>query len=177
MESQAIGPAPVADPTGASIRSSEDGDQPPTRAENLKLFLHRLIDKHLTPLGVWIMRRSRGGVAGAFDVDALLLTTRGRRSGRARTVVLQYFPDGDAMVVVAANDGGQTHPAWYLNLTATPDAVVEINGRRLPVRADELVDDEAQRWWERIILVAPDYRRYRSATARSFPVLRLVPSR
>jgi hypothetical protein len=51
----------------------------------------------------------------ALEGGALLLTTRGRRSGRERTVVLQFFPDGNAMVVAAANGGDQpraTMPAW-----------------------------------------------------------------
>ena len=44
----------------------------------------------------------------ASDIDALLLTTHGRRSGKERTVVLQYFPDGDDLVLAAANDGGSS---------------------------------------------------------------------
>ena len=152
------------------------GDRPLTRVERSKLLVHRWLDKHLSPLGVWIMRRSKGRVTEAYKVDALLLTTRGRRSGRERTVVLQYFRDGDAMVVVAANDGGSDDPNWYLNLSATPDATVEVDGRRIPVQASQLGPDEAPQWWQRILSAAPDYERYRRATTRQFPILRLVPT-
>jgi hypothetical protein len=48
--------------------------------------------------------------------------------GRQRTVVLRYFPDGASMLLAAANDGGASHPGWYLNLTAEPDARVEVGG-------------------------------------------------
>ncbi len=78
-------------------------------------------------------------------VDALLLTTTGRRSGRERTVVLQFFPDGNAIMLAAANDGGQAAPAWYLNLKANPSAHVEVRGRKIAVLAEELAADEAAR--------------------------------
>jgi deazaflavin-dependent oxidoreductase (nitroreductase family) len=108
-------------------------------------------------------------------VNALLLTTMGRRTGRERTVVLQYFPDGDAMIVAAANDGGSTDPAWYLNLLGAPAATVEVRGTRIPVIARELKEDEGAAWWDRILLAAPDYERYARATTRRFPIVRLTP--
>jgi deazaflavin-dependent oxidoreductase (nitroreductase family) len=152
--------------------------QPPlSRFARLKLSIHRALDKHLSSLGVWVMRRSKGGVAKAWKVNAVPLTTRGRKSGRERAVVLQNFPDGDAMVVVAANDGGAAPPAWYLNLSSSPDAVVEVSGRRIPVHAPELEGDEGAKWWQRILAAAPAYGLYRRATTRRFPILRLVPRR
>lgn len=61
-----------------------------SRKERIGLFLHRELDHRLSPLGVAVMRRTKGGIAGPWKVDALLLTARGRRSGRDRTVVLQW---------------------------------------------------------------------------------------
>ncbi|HEX4937011.1 MAG TPA: nitroreductase/quinone reductase family protein [Gemmatimonadaceae bacterium] len=147
-----------------------------SRRERIGLFMHRNLDRWLSPLGVWLMRRTRGSLTKAYKVKALVLTTRGRRSGRERSVVLQYFPDGDAMVVVAANDGGASHPGWYHNLRATPLARVEIDGRRIAVRADELAAEEAAGWWHRILEISPDYEKYRRATRRRFPVVRLTPA-
>jgi len=147
-----------------------------SRLERIGLTLHRGLDRYLSPLGVRLYRRTRGGIARPWHVDALLLTTVGRRSGRPRTVVLQYFPDGNAMVVVAANDGGRTHPGWYHNLHARPEAVVEVMGRRLRVRAEELPADEVPGWWQRILKRDASYERYERATTRSFPIVRLVPT-
>jgi deazaflavin-dependent oxidoreductase (nitroreductase family) len=146
-----------------------------SRRQRLVLDLHRNLDRWLSPLGVWVFRRTKGGVARPFRVDALLLTTRGRRSGRDRTVVLQFFPDGEAMVVTAANDGGDAYPGWYHNLRSEPAARVEVAGRVVPVRADELSAGEAAAWWARIIERDPHYARYRQATDRPFPILRLSP--
>jgi deazaflavin-dependent oxidoreductase (nitroreductase family) len=148
-----------------------------TLRERVALFVHRELDHRLSPLGVWLMRRTRGSLAGSFRVHALILTTTGRKSGQQRNVVLQYFPDGEAMIVVATNDGGPTHPAWYLNLKADPTARVEVEGRRSAVVASELGGDEAAEWWRRILERSPEYERYVRAAHRSFPILRLAPSR
>ena len=147
-----------------------------TRLERARLSLGRGLDKRLTPLGVWLYRRTRGGITRPWKVDALLLTTRGRRSGRRRTVVLQFFPDGEAMILAAANDGGRSHPAWYFNLTADPAGLVEVMGRTIPVRAVELPADEAAAWWQRILVRAPNYEQYARATSRTIPIVRLVPA-
>ena len=146
-----------------------------SRKERVGLLIHRGLDQWLSPLGVWVMHRSKGAIANRFKVDALVLTTVGRRSGRTRSVVLQFFRDGESIIVAAANDGGATHPAWYLNLTSTPEAQVEVTGRRLEVRAEELPPDEATEWWTRIVARSPDYERYARATARTIPIMRLVP--
>ncbi len=146
-----------------------------SRKERVGLFIHRSSDKLFSPLGVWVMRRSKGAIANTFKVDALVLTTVGRRSGRTRSVVLQFFPDGESFIVAATNDGGATHPAWYFNLKSAPEAQVEVTGRNLDVRAEELSPDEATEWWARIVARAPDYERYTRATARTIPIIRLVP--
>ena len=143
--------------------------------ERVVLLIHRQLDRRLSRFGVWIMRRTRGSLAGRFKVHALVLTVVGRKSGRSRSVVLQYFPDRDGFVVVATNDGGRTHPAWYLNLAASGEGHVEIAGRRMAVRATELPRDVAATWWERILDVSPEYEQYTRAAGRSFPIVRLTP--
>jgi deazaflavin-dependent oxidoreductase (nitroreductase family) len=103
-------------------------------------------------------------------------------------VPLQYFPDGQDLVVVAANGGMPSHPGWYFNLKARPEAEVEIfagvrdSGRRLPgdgektvVRARELPAGEAAAFWPQVLQVAPQYARYWERTCRVIPLMRLVP--
>ena len=137
--------------------------------------LENTVDRHSVVLGAWLLRRTRGRIVRLWRRRALVLTTRGRRSGSPRTVVVQYFPDGDDMVVVAANSGMPTHPAWYLNLTADPRATVEVEGRTVPVRAVPMSPDEAAAWWPRVLETAPDYARYAERTDRRIPLVRLVP--
>jgi deazaflavin-dependent oxidoreductase (nitroreductase family) len=145
-----------------------------SRRERFALDMGRWLDKHLTSLGVALYRVTKGRITRPWHVDALLLTTRGRRTGKERTVVLQFFRDGEAMLLAAANDGGATHPAWYHNLIACPSARVEVMGRSFPVRAEELAPDQAKAAWAAILRRAPSYERYLRATDRVMPVVRLV---
>lgn len=78
-------------------------------------------------------------------------------------------------MVVAANSGMPTHPAWYLDLAAHPDAEVDVEGRTLRVHAEEMSPEAADAWWPRV-LAAPDYARFRTRTDRRIPLVRLVPS-
>jgi deazaflavin-dependent oxidoreductase (nitroreductase family) len=115
----------------------------------------------------WLMRRT---------VDVLLLTTRGRRSGRERTVLLQFFRDGEDLVVFAINSGQPTrHPDWHHNLKAHPLARVEVRDRSFQARADELTDEQAAACWPRVLTVAPGYARWSRIANRTIPLLRLVP--
>jgi deazaflavin-dependent oxidoreductase (nitroreductase family) len=89
--------------------------------------------------------------------------------------VVQFFPDGDDLIVVAANSGMPRPPAWYLNLRDQPTARVEVDGRTTAVRAEELSPAEAAAVWPRVLATAPDYARFRSRTERQLALLRLVP--
>ena len=163
--------------TRALVARLDAGRGSMSRREHLALVLHRESDRRLSPLAVWVMRRTRGSLASLYHVEALVLTTTGRRTGQRRSVVLQSFADGDAFVVVGTNDGGDRPPAWYLNLAADPAVEVEVRGRRFAARAVELPAEEAAAWWRRIVEFAPDYERYARATDRAFPVVRLEPVR
>ena len=94
------------------------------------------IRKIFSPLNTVVYRLSRGRILGkTSNVPILLLTTTGRKSGKARTAPLLYREDGDAFVVIASFGGQPEHPAWYLNLEADPTATVQIGGDNTSVRA------------------------------------------
>ena len=77
--------------------------------------------------------------------------------------------------MVASQGGAPKHPTWYFNLTADPRARVEVAGRTLQVRAEELAVDEAAAFWPRVLQKAPDYAKYPRRTSRRIPLIRLVP--
>jgi deazaflavin-dependent oxidoreductase (nitroreductase family) len=52
---------------------------------------------------------------------AMVLTTTGRRTGRARPVIVGYLEDGQSLITLAMNGWGEAEPAWWLNLQAHPD--------------------------------------------------------
>lgn len=149
--------------------------QPPPRGERIRMRIEHEVDTRSIHLAAWLLRRTDGRLARLWHRRVLLLTTTGRRSGRRRTVPLQYFPDGNDMIVVAANSGLPSPPGWYFNLTTRPGAIVELDGRTLSVRAEQLTPEQAATFWPRVLGIAPDYARYLKRTSRLLPLVRLVP--
>jgi len=75
------------------------------------------------------------------------LTTVGRRTGRERSAILGYFEDGPNLVALTVNGWAEPEPAWWLNLQAHPDALVELRDAAHPIRAREAQGEERARLW------------------------------
>jgi deazaflavin-dependent oxidoreductase (nitroreductase family) len=120
-----------------------------------------------------------GGAKGHrfYGHDALLLTTRGRRSGTLRRTALYYGRDGDRYVLVGSNGGSRRHPAWYHNVKANPDVGVQIKGERFTAHARPATASERPRLWELMTTVFPTYAQYQEKTRRELPVVVLEPKR
>ncbi|HEY2385787.1 MAG TPA: nitroreductase/quinone reductase family protein [Candidatus Binatia bacterium] len=128
-----------------------------------------------------LLYRLSGGRLGARirgerdtgDPPVLLLTTRGRRSGKTRTTPLLYLERGDELVVMAANAGNPRHPDWWMNLRAEPHASVQIGGERSTVIASEVAAPEREETWRRYARMYPAVDTYQRATARRIPLVTL----
>lgn len=101
---------------------------------------------------------------------ALILTTRGRRSGETRRTPLIYQRDGDAVLVVASN-GGEAAPGWYHNLRDDPQVGVQIKDDRFSARARDASDAERARLWPVMTAAWPDYDEYQKKTDRPIPIV------
>jgi deazaflavin-dependent oxidoreductase (nitroreductase family) len=108
-------------------------------------------------------------------VPTLLLTTTGRKTGQPRTTPLIFNRDGDDYLVVASMGGAPSHPNWYLNLTARPDAEIQVHAEHLPVTAHTAAPDEKARLWAIVAEQWPNYDVYQSRTTREIPVVVLNP--
>jgi len=104
-------------------------------------------------------------------VHALLLTTTGRKSGEAKRTALIYQPDGDSYVIVASKGGAQSHPVWYLNLLADPNARIQVGPDEFAVRARTASAEERPRLWDLMNEVWPSYAEYQTKTDREIPVI------
>ena len=121
-------------------------------------------------------RVSRGRVLGSVaGMPVLLLTTTGRRSGKARTTPLTFFRDGTDLVVIASNGGADRPPAWSLNLQQTPRAVAEIGTDKAGVTARAASGQERERLWAVVTAAYAGYARYQERTRRRIPVVLLTP--
>jgi deazaflavin-dependent oxidoreductase (nitroreductase family) len=118
--------------------------------------------------------RMTGGKIGSsmFGGSVLLLTTKGRKSGRVRTVPVMYFDDGADRVVIASAGGSPVHPAWYNNLSQNPDVTVEVKGKKYAARAEVVRGPERERIWQKVIAVQPRFAGYAAKTqGREIPVV------
>jgi deazaflavin-dependent oxidoreductase (nitroreductase family) len=77
--------------------------------------------------------------------------------------------------VIASKGGAPTHPAWYLNLKANPDATVEVGDREVRVRPEEVDSEEKVRLWQKMIEMYPTYDDFQTKTKREIPLLVLRP--
>jgi len=133
-------------------------------------------DWHAFNDGVVEQFRANGGVVpGRWgDRPLLLLTTTGARSGRPRTTPLFFSTDGDRLVVIASKGGEPTHPDWYHNLLAHPEATVELGRETFPVRATVAAGAERRRLFDQHAALMPFFAEYERNATRSIPVMVLT---
>lgn len=109
-------------------------------------------------------------------IPIILITARGRRSGKLRTFALMRVEHDGRYALVASKGGAHEHPAWYHNLLAHPDEVMIQDGPEpFDVRVRELAGEERAQWWERAVAVFPTYAQYQTKTDRQIPVLLAEP--
>ena len=73
----------------------------------------------------------------------------GRRSGQSRVAIVGYYEDGPNLITLAMNGWEDADPAWWLNLQARPDTVVELPDGPRAVRGRAAEGDERDRLWAR----------------------------
>lgn len=121
-----------------------------------------------------IYRGTRGLIGGnLLGIQILLLTTRGRKTGRRRTLPLAYVEYKEDLIVVASNGGSDKPPAWWLNLQSAARAEVQINGETFEVTWSEAPQEERMEYWRKLQAAIPAYRIYRVRTEREIPILLL----
>jgi F420H(2)-dependent quinone reductase len=125
-----------------------------------------------------VYRATGGRVAGkVWGLSILLLTTTGRKTGKARTTPLCFYPDGADLVVVASNGGLKWFPSWWLNLLEHPQATVRVGRRLREVVARPASPDERARLWREITTIAPGYLEYEKRAPREIPLAILSAAR
>jgi len=122
-------------------------------------------------------RANGGRVGGPFHgSDILLLHHTGARSGVERVSPLAYQWVGDSLAVFATKGGAPTNPAWFHNLLAQPDVLVEVGPRTFRVRARVAQPAERDVLYSRQKQRNPNFAEYEAkASPRKIPVIVLDP--
>ena len=105
----------------------------------------------------------------------LLLTTRGRKSGKLRRTALIYGQDGSNYLIVASNGGSHGHPLWYLNLTENPEVEIQVGADKFAARARTASEEEKPRLWKLMAEIFPRYDIYQAKAGRVIPLVILEP--
>jgi deazaflavin-dependent oxidoreductase (nitroreductase family) len=105
-------------------------------------------------------------------VTNLVLTVKGRKSGRWLRTGLFFGEDDGRYVLVASGSAiTHTHPAWYLNVVANPEVGVQILGERFIARARTAEGPEREQLWRLMTKLAPVYHTYEARSRRQIPVV------
>jgi deazaflavin-dependent oxidoreductase (nitroreductase family) len=119
-------------------------------------------------------RANDGRCGGALAGNPmLLLTTTGARTGEARITPLTYHADGADFIVMASAGGSPVHPAWYRNLAADDDVVVEVGKERFSARATTEVGSARVEVFDRMVEELPRFADYQRDVEREVPVVRI----
>jgi len=126
---------------------------------------------------VYSVTRGRLGLrtATADHQGMMRLRTVGRRSGEERIAILAYFEDGSDLVTMAMNGWADPEPAWWLNLQAHPDTIVDLPGGSRAVRARAADQDERPRLWARWATYDKDLDAFAARRSRETAVVILSP--
>ena len=115
-------------------------------------------------------RPASGPMAGK---PLAILTTTGAKTGEPRTAIVTYHEEGGRWAIAASKGGAPAHPAWFRNLEAHPEAVIEVDNRTVPVRATIVTGPERDRLWNDHVAALPEFGEYPKKTDRVIPMILL----
>ena len=138
--------------------------------------MRRRLFKFVVGIHTTIYRLTGGRVGVSIGgMRMLILTTIGRRSGKAHKVPLGYIMDGDSYVVIASYGGSPRNPDWYLNIECQRRVFVQVNGYRISGTAKIADTDARERLWTQLVAKAPLYQKYQDRTTSQIPMILLTP--
>ena len=121
--------------------------------------------------------RTNGGDVrtNGFGKGLVLLHHRGAKTGVERiSPVAGIRVDEDTWLAAASKGGAPDNPAWFHNLQAHPDTVIETpDDGTVPVRAAVLAGSERDAAWALFTAASDGFKEYERKTARTIPVVAL----
>jgi deazaflavin-dependent oxidoreductase (nitroreductase family) len=105
----------------------------------------------------------------------LLLRHVGAKSGQNRISPVAYLRDGGCYVIFGSKAGAPTNPAWYHNLKAEPNVVIEVGSETIDVVAQEVGGEKRDRLFRAQVEQLPQFAEYAEQTERVIPAIVLTP--
>lgn len=148
-----------------------------TRPRFLDTAQFHVFMKYISRAHVWLYRNTGGRVGSRMPVSTkkilpvCILTHTGRKSGKEFHTPLLFFPDGDRVILFAAQGGLPKHPQWYLNLKADPRCTIQLPGHSYDWQARTATADERAVLFPRMIKHYRGWADYQSWCEREIPVV------
>lgn len=135
-----------------------------------------MLQQQVTAGHVHLYRLTNGFIGHLiFTTEAVLLTTKGRKTGADRVTPLTITPDGDRLILVASNGGARNHPDWYLNLVANPEVRVQRGANVATMRARTAGPEERPALWAKVVTTFRGYEDYQRRATREIPLVVCEP--
>lgn len=122
--------------------------------------------------------RVTGGKFGSEmrGFKVLLLTTKGRKSGKILSAPLGYFERDGGYIIVASNSGNDKHPSWYHNIKGNPgDVEIQVKDKKMKVKPEIILGEARRPLYDWIVSIAPNYGEYEKMATREIPLVFLKP--
>ena len=134
-------------------------------ADEVNSFNAKLIEDFRANKGTVTLEPFAGG-------PIVLVHHVGAKSGVERVTPLAYTRDGEDVVIIASKGGSPENPAWYHNLRANPDTVIELGPDTIEVTAEALTEGpERERLFNQMADQMPNFHEYQKNTERLIPVV------
>jgi deazaflavin-dependent oxidoreductase (nitroreductase family) len=75
---------------------------------------------------------------GLLGNSLMLITVRGRKSGRAITTPVNYYSDGESLWVIS-----NRNRKWWRNVCEGAEVTLRLNGRDVKAHAESILDEHA----------------------------------
>ena len=139
--------------------------------EKLRRFI-----KPFSRLNAFLYKLSGGRLTGKLrGRPVMLVTMQGVKSGKWRTIPLMHVPYEEGVIVVGSQGGAPKSPIWVKNLQANPDVIVQVQGKRMKLRARQVNDAEKAELWPTCVEHYHEYDDYQARTDRNIPVFVCAP--
>lgn len=122
---------------------------------------------------------TRSNTLGDSGIPVIIVTMRGASSGKVRKIALMRVEHDGCYALVASYGGSPNHPAWYSNLVADPQVMIQDGPEPHDFVVRVLSGDERAIWWDRSVAVFPRYAEYEVTAGehgRTIPVFIAEPT-
>jgi len=116
----------------------------------------------ISPFQRWIFRTTGGRFLSnvGSSREVVLLTTKGRRTGKDRTIPVFYLRDGEDIVICNVTPEFERTNPWVINLRSNPIAQIQIGSDTALYHAREATNDEIYSLWPQLVKLWPAYQVY-----------------